>query len=162
VPATSTAVHGISTEMLAGRPPIEAVLPSFAAFAADTVLVGHNIGFDLAFLRRVEQRAGVRFEHPALDTLLLSTVVHPDATEHSLDAVAARLGVDVLGRHTALGDALVTAEVFVRLLRLLSAQGVTTLEQATALTQRTAHARASSYDRDTTAGAPDARNLPAM
>ena len=124
VPASSTAVHGITSAMLAGQPTIDVVLPAFARYAADTVLVGHNVGFDMQFLRLAEPRTGVRFTQPVLDTLLLDAVVHPDHDEHSLEAIAGRLGVAVLGRHTALGDALVTGEVFLRLITLLQQRGI--------------------------------------
>ena len=56
----------------------------------------------------------MRFDQPVLDTLLLSAVVHPNQESHRLEAIAERLGVAVLGRHTALGDAMVTAEVFLQ------------------------------------------------
>jgi DNA polymerase III subunit epsilon len=141
VPKAATAVHGITTEMVQGQPPLEQVLPTFARFAEDMVLVGHNVGFDMSFLRAREARTGVRFTQPVLDTLLLDAVLFPDHESHSLEAVAARLGVDVIGRHTALGDALVTGEVFVRLLALLQQRGTGTLGEALAASRATYQAR---------------------
>lgn len=141
VPASSTAVHGITSSMLAGQPTIDTVLPAFARYAADTVLVGHNVGFDMQFLRLKEARTGVRFTQPVLDTLLLDAAIHPDHDDHSLEAIAERLGVDVLGRHTALGDALVTGEVFLGLMTLLQQRGVSTLGEAMAAARATLHAR---------------------
>lgn len=141
VPAASSAVHGITTEMVRGQPELEQVLPHFARFVEDAVLVGHNVGFDLAFLRAREERTGVRLTSPVLDTLLLDAAVHPDHDGHSLEAIAGRLGVDVTGRHTALGDALVTADVFVRLLALLQARGISTLGEALAASRATHQAK---------------------
>lgn len=141
VPASSAAVHGITTEMVRGQPPLEQVLPLFARFAEDTVLVGHNVGFDMSFFRAREERTGVRFTQPVLDTLLLDAAIHPDHEHHSLEVIAARLGVNVTGRHTALGDALVTGEVFVRLLTLLQQHGIMTLGGALAASRATYHAR---------------------
>ncbi|MDP9293010.1 MAG: 3'-5' exonuclease, partial [Actinomycetota bacterium] len=139
----SVAVHGITPELLRGQPTIDAVLPDFARFAEDTVLVGHNVGFDLRFIELKEAQTGVRLRQPVLDTLLLSAVVHPGHEDHSLEAMAARLGVSVIGRHTALGDAILTGEVFLGLLRLLVAQGMTTLGEARAAAQKTYAARKS-------------------
>lgn len=135
IPETSTAVHGITDEMVRGQPPLEQVLPQLARFAEGRVLVGHNVAFDLGFLRPYEERTGVRLDAPVLDTLLLSAALHPDHEKHSLEAVAERLGVDVTGRHTALGDALVTGEVLVRQLALLDSRGVQTLGEALDLTR---------------------------
>ncbi|HEY5853742.1 MAG TPA: exonuclease domain-containing protein [Aldersonia sp.] len=142
VPAASTAVHGITTAMVRGQPTIDVVLPAFDRFTADTVLVGHNVGFDLQFLRLERERASLSAASPVvLDTLLLDAVVHPEHEAHSLEAIAGRLGVDVLGRHTALGDALVTGEVFVRLVALLRGIGVHTLDEAVTASRKTLHAR---------------------
>jgi DNA polymerase-3 subunit epsilon len=132
IPAASFAIHGISGEMVRGQPTIDQVLPEFARFAEDTVLVGHEVGFDMRFIARKERSASVRFTQPLLDTRLMSAIVHPEHERHSLEAIAERLGVSVVGRHTALGDALLTAEVFVRLLGLLEARGLQTLGEVRA------------------------------
>jgi DNA polymerase III subunit epsilon len=136
IPAASYAIHGISGDMVRGQPVIEQVLPEFWRFAEDTVLVGHEVGFDMRFIARKEAAAGVRFTQPLLDTRLLSAIVHPEQERHGLDAIAERLGVSVIGRHTALGDALVTGEVFVRLLGLLEARGLRTLGDVRAAAAR--------------------------
>jgi len=137
----STAVHGIDARQLANEPPIEQVLPRFHGFCEDTVLVAHNAAFDMRFLELKEAATGVRFGQPVLDTLLLSAVVHPSVENHNLDAIAERVGVRVIGRHTALGDALLTGEVFLRLLPLLAERGIVTLAQALEASRATFHAR---------------------
>jgi DNA polymerase-3 subunit epsilon len=132
----SQTIHGISNEMLRGQPTIEEALPQFHEYCADAVLVGHNAAFDMRFLQLKEDQTGVRFTQPVLDTLLLSEVLHPNQESHALEAIAERLGVKVLARHTALGDALVTGEVFLRMIPLLAAQGINTLGDARMATEK--------------------------
>ncbi len=142
IPATATAVHGITDEMVRGRPRLPEVLRMLERFAADSVLVGHDIGFDLAFLGPVADAERVPLPAQVLDVMLLSAVLHPVEDEtHSLDTIAARLGVPVLGRHTALGDALVTGEILTRLLPALAAIGITTLGEAIEASTSTSLAR---------------------
>ncbi len=141
IPAAGIPIHGITPDMVAGKPTIEQVLPAFQAYAQDTVLVAHNAAFDMRFLQLQEQRTGTRFEQPVLDTLLLSAVVHPNQESHRLEAIAERLDITVIGRHTALGDALVTAEVFQKLIPLLAEKGIRTLGQAREAAQQTWYAR---------------------
>jgi DNA polymerase-3 subunit epsilon len=141
VSAESVAVHGIERSMLDGQPPIAEVLPAFARFCEDTVLVAHNAAFDMRFLEVKEDATGIRFSQPVLDTLLLGAVAFPNQEAHGLEALAERLGVHVVGRHTALGDALVTGEVFLKLLPLLAELGVLTLKDAREAAQRTYYAR---------------------
>ena len=69
----------------------------------------------------------MRFAQPVLDTLLLSAVLHPDLESHGLEAIAERMGIRQMGRHTALGDAIMTGEIFLRMIPLLAEQGIRTL-----------------------------------
>lgn len=137
----SSRIHGIDAQLLASQPTLSEVLPDFYRFCEDTVLVAHNAAFDMRFLELKEATTGIRFDQPVLDTLLLSAVVHPSLQEHRLEAIAERLGIRVIGRHTALGDALLTGEILLKLIPLLADAGIETLKQARAASQRTYHAR---------------------
>jgi DNA polymerase-3 subunit epsilon len=68
-------------------------------------------------------------------------VLHPSLDDHRLETMADRLGVQVIGRHTALGDALLEAEIFLRLLPLLAARGIVTLRQALEASRQTYYSR---------------------
>lgn len=128
IPASSTAVHGISEAMVADAPDIAAVGRRFHKFAEGAVLVAHNAPFDMEFLRRKEPVIGANFENPVLDTVLLSAVVFGQSETHSLDALTHRLGITIPeeARHTAIGDTVATADAFLKLLPALKARGLTT------------------------------------
>ena len=141
IPWTSVKIHGIHPEMLIGQPIIDQVLPRFHQFAEDTILVAHNAAFDMRFLQLKESRTGIQFVNPVLDTLLLSAVVHPSHENHDLEAISQRLGVRILGRHTALGDASATGQIFLKMLPLLAEKGIYTLKEALAASRKTYYAR---------------------
>lgn len=140
VPEAGVAIHGITQAMVRGQPTIAEALPAFHAFASDTVLVGHNVAFDMRFFALKEAETGVRFDQPLLDTLLLASLAWPNETSHGLDVIAGRLGVTVSGRHNALGDARATAEVFLGLMPLLREHGIETFGQAREASRTTYYA----------------------
>ncbi len=137
----SIPIHGITEDMVRGKPNIDAVLPAFHQFCEDTVLIAHNAAFDMRFLQLKEERTGVRFTQPVLDTLLLSAVVHPNQESHKLDVILERLGIHIDTRHNALEDSLATGEVFLKLVPLLADMGIVTVRQALEASEKTYYAR---------------------
>ena len=141
LPWASIKYHGIRPEMLNDKPTIDVVLPIFHQFSKNTVMIGHNVAFDMRMLQIKETSTSVKFINPVLDTMLLSAVAQPAHTDHSLNAIAERLGVQVIGRHTAIGDAIATGQIFLKLIPLLESMGITNLQQARQASEKTLYAR---------------------
>ncbi len=137
----SIPIHGITEDMVLGKPNIDIVLPAFHAFCEDTVLIAHNAAFDMRFLQLKEERTGLRFTQPVLDTLLLSAVIHPNQESHKLDVILERLGIKIDSRHNALEDAWATGEVFLKMVPLLEEKGIVTVRQAIEASAQTRFAR---------------------
>lgn len=127
IPLVSLEIHEIYPDMLKGKLTIDKILPKFHEFADNSILVAHNAAFDMRFIQLKENQAGVKFNNPVLDTLLLSSICHTKQELHNLEDIANKCGVEIVGRHTALGDSIVTAEVFLKLLPILESMGLKTL-----------------------------------
>jgi len=112
IPPFISRLTGITDAMVADASPIGAVLPQFLAFAGDAVLVAHNAAFDVAHLNAAQQvLAGRPVDAPVVCTLRLARRLLSHLRRRSLDAVAAELGVACFGRHRALPDAHIAAEI---------------------------------------------------
>ena len=131
IPTASSKIHGITDEMVQGAKEFPEVAKKFHKFCKNAVLIAHNAPFDLSFFKR-EQSEYLQFDHPVLDTVLLSAIIYGQTLPHTLDALAERLGVTIEEdvRHTALGDAIATADIFLKLLPVLEAKGIKTLKDA--------------------------------
>lgn len=129
IPASATRVHRIDDAMVAGAPGFDAACRKLHRFCRDSVIVAHNAPFDMAFLHRQTAGADYVFDNPVLDTVHLSAVVFGGSAEHTLDAICERLEIKIPVelRHTALGDALATAQVLVAMFPILQARGLRTL-----------------------------------
>ncbi|PMR74110.1 3'-5' exonuclease [Billgrantia endophytica] len=141
IPPASTTIHGLTDSDVAGAPPLPVMLPRFRDYIGDAVVLAHNAAFDLLALQ--PPGASVTFDMPVLDTLLISRALDESLDGHDLDTLAERydLSFPPGTRHTALGDARVTAELWLALLPRLEARGIETLEQALAL-------QASAFDKE--------------
>ncbi|WP_422050647.1 exonuclease domain-containing protein [Shimia sp.] len=138
IPAASTRIHHITDAMVTDAPPPKTLVTKFHHFARDSVIVAHNAPFDMAFMHRHGNEMQIDWPHPILDTVLLSAVLFGTSEKHTLDALCERLGVTIPPhrRHTALGDALATAEVLCRMLPMLSARGCHTLSDLLSQTRK--------------------------
>jgi DNA polymerase III subunit epsilon len=130
IPACAVKIHGITDRMVTGQAGVLESLTALRAFMGDAVMIGYAIAFDLGFMTRRRPEGTVAFNRPTLCVLRLSEYLDPSVPDHSLEAVARRFGVEISGRHTALGDAMAAAEIFVRMLPRLEAHGVRTVLQA--------------------------------
>lgn len=131
IPAASGAIHGITDADVADARPAKEALAALERWMAGRVILGFSIGFDLAVIRAEYARFGEAWApHRSLCVRHLSEIVAPNLPNTSLDTLAEWLGVEVEGRHNALGDALTTARVFSRMIPMLAEKGIQTLAQA--------------------------------
>lgn len=132
IPPASTRIHGMTDSDVEHSPPMSVVLPRFREFVGNGVLVAHNAAFDLLAITLEGSEMGITFEMPVLDTLLLSRGLDTHMDGHGLDELAERFQLTFPPgtRHTALGDARVTAELLLALLPRLEARGICTLNDA--------------------------------
>ena len=131
IPAETTRIHGIDDAAVAQSPPFAEVWPDFSAFLGRAVVIGHTVGFDLAVMKRECDLAGLPWIRPrTLDTRLLAQIAAPELAGYTLEKLAAWLGVDIAGRHSALGDAMTTARVFLALVPKLRERSIRTMAEA--------------------------------
>ena len=141
VPEASTRIHGITEDMLEGRPPASQILPSFDMFTGDGVLIAHNAAFDMRFLELEHPGDFLAYNKTVIDTLLLSNVLHPRLEGHSVEDLAVRYDVESETRHDALGDAITTARIFVKMIPLLKKAGINTVGDAIRASRESLYAK---------------------
>lgn len=111
-----TELTGITNDMLADKPPIGDVLPSFLAFLAEDILLGHNVNFDINFIYDSCGRLRLKpLTNDYIDTLRVSRRMLTDLKNHKLDTVAAALQLSGRDLHRAAGDAVVAANIYLDL-----------------------------------------------
>jgi ATP-dependent DNA helicase DinG len=111
VPEFITSLTGIDDAMLRQAPAFRDVVPELSAFIGDAAILGHNIRFDLSFLRKGIPLAS----NGIIDTYELAAVLLPSASRYNLGALGKELGVLFPATHRALDDARVTHAVYLRL-----------------------------------------------
>lgn len=111
-----TQITGITPHMTADYPPFEELLPLLLDFIGDDILVAHNVPFDWGFLSQYCLRAGRTYKPQTLCTLQLSRRKIRGLKSYSLSSVSAHLDIPNPAAHRALGDAMTTAQVLIKLL----------------------------------------------
>ncbi|MBQ4512260.1 MAG: DEAD/DEAH box helicase [Anaerolineaceae bacterium] len=111
-PAVSQLTH-ITNPMVTKAPHILDVLDEVSEFVGSDTIVGHNIGFDLGFLRRYK----ILTRNRCTDTYELASVLLPRAGRYKLSALAEQFGIDAEGKHRALADCTMTMKLYNRLLQ---------------------------------------------
>lgn len=133
IPPVAAAIHGIGDDKVCGAPDFATAWPRLNDFVGGAVLIGHSIGYDLAVLTEETARAGLAFSRPrTLDVRLLAQIVEPSLAGYSLDSLAGWLEVPLKDRHSALGDAMTAARIFVALVPRLREGSIRTLAEAEA------------------------------
>jgi len=114
-PVVGAQMHGLTDEDLKGAPTPKEAAVAFLAFAGDSVLVGHNVGFDLGFLEEA-LGDGFRFGYDGyLDTVTLTRESYPDLESYKLGDLSRFFGIELQNAHRALPDAEATAALVLRL-----------------------------------------------
>lgn len=132
IPVESIKWHNITDEMVEDKPTAAEVLPDFINFVGSSVIVGHHINFDIKMINKeLNEAYGCAICNSWLDTMLLYSRAIVKKDEHyGLDHLLTVYKVVCNGRHTALGDALATAEVFTKMISLAKRDFATVRELA--------------------------------
>ncbi len=135
IPPSITILTGITHAMVVDAPPIETALPDFLEFIGNSVIVGHNVRFDMSFLNTAARRLGYpKFRNDTVDTAALGRrLVRSEVRNLKLRTLAAHFRSPVTPNHRALADARATAHVLHGLLERVGSMGVTNIDDLLAL-----------------------------
>ncbi len=124
-------VHAITPAEAADGEPEEQAVRNFLDYVGDAVLVGHHVGFDQKIVARAARRLGRDLPNPALDTMRIAVALEErgvfegrEIRGFDLDNLGALFDVEPHDRHTASGDAFITAQIFIRLERMARKAGI--------------------------------------
>jgi DNA polymerase III subunit epsilon len=143
IPPLISLLTGITDGVVAGAPAIGGVLPSLLEFLRASVLVGHNVAFDLSFLDAALCASGRDpLEHQSVDTLALArSILRPDVPNCRLATLARALQLQHRPSHRALDDVRATADLLHGLIERATGYGVFVLADLMKLpSPRRAHA----------------------
>lgn len=114
IPYNITELTSITDEMVENAETIEKILPKFLEFCKDSVIVAHNAGFDVGFIKKNARDIGEEFDYPVLDTVPLARYLYPELKKVKLNIVAKHLGVSLENHHRAVDDAKCTGDILLK------------------------------------------------
>ncbi len=120
---------GITDEMLKDAPPLKEALEAFLEFAGGRPLAGHNVEFDVGFVRAGCEKTGLPFQPTSIDSLVLAQNLLPELRRFKLDIVAEHLCLPPFSHHRALADAVTVAYMLPHFWKKLQEQGVGRIQE---------------------------------
>jgi DNA polymerase-3 subunit epsilon len=152
IPPAITVLTGISDAIVTPAPRIGSVLAPLLEFIGDAVIVGHNVAFDVAFLRRaLADHDRPDLDHVVVDTVALARrLLRDDAPNMRLGTLAARLRLQHTPSHRALDDAWATVDLLHVLIERASGHGVTGLDDLLGIARMAGHPQAAKLKLTTT------------
>ncbi len=126
IPAGIVALTGITDEMVENAPLPKEALSEFRVFCGDALLVAHNAGFDMGFIKHKGAELGIDFNNEYIDTIALCRVAYPQLTRYKLNLVAKHLNIH-LDHHRAVNDAQCAAKVMLACFGEFEKQGISDL-----------------------------------
>ncbi len=129
IPPKVVELTGITDAMVANAPSPEEGIRQFAEFAAGRVLIAHNAhSFDMRFMRKAAERAGIRLENAYIDTLPMAQSLYKGLRNYKLNTINDHLEIEPFNHHRAADDAMALAKIFCKMLEDLALKGVKTVE----------------------------------
>lgn len=116
IPPFITSLTGINNKMVEDAPKFEELAVKIHRLTENKVFVAHNVNFDYSFLKKEFAELGVDFDRKKLCTVRLSRKLVPTAKKYNLGSICGHLGIEILDRHRAMGDAEATAHLLSQLL----------------------------------------------
>ena len=123
IPERVSEVTNITDDMVKDAETIDKVFPKILEFIEGSVIVAHNAGFDVGFLKQNAKNLGYEFDYTYLDTLSLAKDLFPEYKKYKLGKIAENLGIKVEVAHRALDDVDTTVKVFKVMLEMLKKRG---------------------------------------
>jgi len=112
IPYFITGLTGITNEMVADAPKFYEVARELVERTENYTIVGHNVNFDYSFIKSEFKRLGFEYDRKTLCTVKLSRKIFPGHKSYSLGKICKGLGITIMDRHRAAGDALATVKLF--------------------------------------------------
>lgn len=129
IPFNIEQLTGITDAMVENAETIDKILPEFLEFCGGAVMVAHNAGFDVGFIKeKAKTILGREFNCTVADTVALARALLPSLGKFTLDHVAKALGVPPFNHHRAVDDAQACADIFLALMQKLTARGINNLD----------------------------------
>lgn len=129
IPYTITKLTSITDQMVMEAPTIDEILPKFMEYVGDAILVAHNASFDTGFIKEFCKQLDIPFDSTIMDTMTLAHVLIPELGKYTLDRLCKQFNVSLEHHHRACDDAAATAEIFLKMLKMVHDKGVDTVNE---------------------------------